>query len=224
MRHVTKAIKSRPRLRLGSSVKRIHPLESTRKPQFQTPENRAERGDWAMGTGFGVECARYSGRTLQKIRDHRVAPIFSLARVLPLQNRSALHSRRAELEPPGSHCHEPRGRLTISPTPQLSKTHMKITIDISVALFEQVRTQAKDRGLTVRAMVESGLRMVMAQPKPDAEPFHLRDFSFGASGAGGELGTLSDHTKWCDAANPEWTVQDGRLIRADGHDSGDSRQ
>jgi hypothetical protein len=51
-----------------------------------------------MGTGFGVECARYSSCALQKIRDHRVAPIFSSPRVLPPQNRSPLHSRRAESE------------------------------------------------------------------------------------------------------------------------------
>ena len=101
---------------------------------------------------------------------------------------------------------------------------MKITIDISDALFEQVRAQAKDRGLTLRAMVESGLRRVMAQPKPAAEPFHLRDFSFGATGAVRELSALSDPAKWRDTANPEWTLQDERLIRVDGHDRGDSRQ
>ena len=101
---------------------------------------------------------------------------------------------------------------------------MKTTIDISDALFEQARAQAKERGLSLRAMVESGLRMVMAQPRPAAEPFHLRDFSFGASGAGRELSALSDPTKWRDTANPEWTLKDGRLIRVDGQDSGDRRQ
>ena len=101
---------------------------------------------------------------------------------------------------------------------------MKTTIDISDALFEQARAQAKDRGLTLRAMVESGLRLDMAQPRPAIEPFHLQDFSFGASGAGPELSALSDPTKWRDIANPQWTLQDGRLIRADGHDGGNSRQ
>ena len=101
---------------------------------------------------------------------------------------------------------------------------MKTTIDISDTLFEQARAQAKDRGLTLRAMVESGLRMVMAQPKPAIEPFQLRDLSFGAAGAGPELSALSDPTKWREAANPQWTLQDGRLIRADGHDGGNSRQ
>ena len=96
---------------------------------------------------------------------------------------------------------------------------MKTTIDISDTLFEQARAQAKDRGLTLRAMVESGLRMVMAQPKPVAEPFHLQDFSFGASSAGGELSALSDPAKWRDIANPEWTLQNGGLIRVDSHEA-----
>lgn len=90
---------------------------------------------------------------------------------------------------------------------------MKTTIDISDALFEQARAQAKDRGLTLRAMVESGLRMVMAQPKPAGEPFKLRDFSFGSAGAGGELSALSDPTHWRNIANPDWTLQDGQLVR-----------
>ena len=100
---------------------------------------------------------------------------------------------------------------------------MKTTIDISDTLFEQARAQAKDRGLTLRAMVESGLRMVMAQPKPVAEPFHLRDFSFGVSGAAGEISALSDPTKWRDTANPEWTLKDGRLIRVESQHSPDSQ-
>ena len=95
---------------------------------------------------------------------------------------------------------------------------MKTTIDISDALFEQARAQAKDRGLTLRAMVESGLRMVMAQPKPASEPFKLQDCSFGSSGAGGELSQLSDPTKWRDLANPEWTLQDGQLVRMEGQE------
>ncbi len=103
-------------------------------------------------------------------------------------------------------------------------THMKTTIDISDTLFEQARAQAKDRGLTFRAMVESGLRMVMAQPKPAAEPFHLQDFSFGSTGAVPELSVLSDPATWRDAANPEWTLKDGRLIRVDGQDSGNRQQ
>ncbi len=90
---------------------------------------------------------------------------------------------------------------------------MKTTIDISDALFEQARVQAKDRGLTLRAMVESGLRMVMAQPKPAVEPFELRDFSFGISSAGEEPSALPDPSTWRDMANPEWTLRDGHLVR-----------
>ena len=96
---------------------------------------------------------------------------------------------------------------------------MKTTIDISDALSEQARAQAKDRGLTLQAMVESGLRLVMAQPKAVVEPFQLRDFSFGASRTGGEPNALPDPTTWRDIANPGWTLQDGHLMRVKHPDS-----
>ncbi len=52
---------------------------------------------------------------------------------------------------------------------------MKTTIDISDALFEQARAQAKAGGVTLRSLVESGLRLVMAQSKPTTERFELRE-------------------------------------------------
>ena len=57
----------------------------------------ARRGGSAMGPGFGVECARRGGCVVKKIRDHRVAPIFSPPPVLPPQNRSTLRCRRDRL-------------------------------------------------------------------------------------------------------------------------------
>ena len=90
---------------------------------------------------------------------------------------------------------------------------MKTTIDISDALFEQARLQAKARGVTLRALVESGLRMVMAQAKPAAEPFKLRDFSFGSSASGIALESQSDPRQWREIANPEWTMTDGQMVR-----------
>ena len=90
---------------------------------------------------------------------------------------------------------------------------MKTTIDISDALFEQARAQARARGVTLRSLVESGLRLVMAQSKPTTERFELRDFSFGTPGLQGGLEAHSDPTKWRDMANPEWTMKDGQLVR-----------
>lgn len=91
---------------------------------------------------------------------------------------------------------------------------MKTTIDISDALFEQARAQAKVRGVTLRALVESGLRLVMAQAKPVGEPFKLRDLSFGSSADGVTLESQSDPRQWREMANPQWTMKDGQLVRA----------
>jgi hypothetical protein len=90
---------------------------------------------------------------------------------------------------------------------------MKTTIDIADALFDQARAQAKARGVTLRALVESGLRMVLAQSKPASQRFEMRDFSFGTPSPQGDLEKHSDPSKWRDVANPEWTMKDGRLVR-----------
>lgn len=95
---------------------------------------------------------------------------------------------------------------------------MKTTIDISDALFEQARAQAKARGVTLRALVESGLRMVMAQSKPTGQWFELRDFSFGQPGPQSRLDAHSDPTHWREVANPEWTMKDGQLVRFNAED------
>lgn len=95
---------------------------------------------------------------------------------------------------------------------------MKTTIDISDALFEQARAQAKARGVTLRALMESGLRMVLAQTKPAPQRFELQDFSFGSPGTHGNLEEHSDPTRWRDIANPEWTMKNGQLVRVNSED------
>ena len=95
---------------------------------------------------------------------------------------------------------------------------MKTTIDISDALFEQARAQAKARGVTLRALVESGLRMVMAQSKPTGQRFEMRDFSFGKPGPKSSLEAHSDPARWREMANPEWTMKDGQLVRLNAED------
>ena len=55
-------------------------------------------------------------------------------------------------------------------------THMKTTIEISDALLEAAKRQAGDRGTTLRALVEEGLRTVL-EADPSSTSFTLRDAS-----------------------------------------------
>ncbi len=90
---------------------------------------------------------------------------------------------------------------------------MKTTIDISDALFEQARAQAKARGVTLRALVESGLRLAIAQSRPTAQKFELQDFSFGTPWPQGDLEAHCDPSKWREIGNPAWALRDGELVR-----------
>jgi len=58
---------------------------------------------------------------------------------------------------------------------------MKTTIEISDPLLREARKLAKREGVTLRALVERGLRLVVAETKP-AAPFKLRRASFKGSG------------------------------------------
>ena len=63
-------------------------------------------------------------------------------------------------------------------------THMKTTIDLSDALFDSAKELAQRRQTTLRALVEEGLRRVLADAKATGKPaFQLLD----ASVQGGEL-------------------------------------
>lgn len=55
-------------------------------------------------------------------------------------------------------------------------THMKTTIDLTDALFKEAKRTAAERGITLRALVEEGLRHVIDQAKPKKR-FVLRDVS-----------------------------------------------
>ncbi len=57
---------------------------------------------------------------------------------------------------------------------------MKTTVEISDALFERARAAAKQRGTSLRALIEDGLAAVLNAPKSKTvKP--MRDFSFGGS-------------------------------------------
>ena len=60
-------------------------------------------------------------------------------------------------------------------------THMKTTIEISDALFEAAKRQARRKGTTLRALVEQGLRRVL-QDSASESRFRLERRSFGGSG------------------------------------------
>lgn len=65
-------------------------------------------------------------------------------------------------------------------------THMKTTIDISTALYDDVRRVAKMENTTVKALVEEGLRRTLAEHKQRA-PFVLRNASFKGNGLQSEF-------------------------------------
>jgi hypothetical protein len=58
---------------------------------------------------------------------------------------------------------------------------MKATIDISDPPLREARKLAEREGVTLRALVERGLRRVMTETKRDA-PFKLRRASFKGKG------------------------------------------
>ena len=60
-------------------------------------------------------------------------------------------------------------------------THMKTTIDIADSILNDARRLAAREGITVKALVELGLRRVIAEKKR-AGPFRLRKASFKGKG------------------------------------------
>ena len=59
---------------------------------------------------------------------------------------------------------------------------MKTTVDIPIPLLEEARRAADREGTTLRALVEAGLRRVLADRRGRAIPFQLRDARFRGEG------------------------------------------
>lgn len=58
---------------------------------------------------------------------------------------------------------------------------MKTTIDLSDALLHEARDIAARKGMTLRAIIEQGLRRVIDEANRP-QPFKLRDVGFGGAG------------------------------------------
>ncbi len=65
-------------------------------------------------------------------------------------------------------------------------TLVKTTIEISDALLVAAKRHATERGTTLRALVEEGLRTVL-DSRPEADAFTLRDASVEGEGLRPEL-------------------------------------
>jgi hypothetical protein len=84
---------------------------------------------------------------------------------------------------------------------------MKTTVEISDVLFARAREAARERGVTLRALIEAGLSKVLASPDQPAHRPTLRDFSFGNSGQVTNLSLAEMRSE------REFDLVDGELVK-----------
>jgi hypothetical protein len=79
---------------------------------------------------------------------------------------------------------------------------MKTTLEISDAVVEEAKAVAAREGSTLRALVEEGLRTVLAR-KRSGRPFRLRDASFKGRGLHAEFAARGGWARLREAAYDE---------------------
>ncbi len=56
---------------------------------------------------------------------------------------------------------------------------MKTTVEIHDGLLERARQRAKDTGQPLRAIIEDGLRQLLAKPPPKKNEYKMKDCRYG---------------------------------------------
>ncbi len=97
------------------------------------------------------------------------------------QDRHARHTRPTRVAgvSPGGRRHGPICDDMVA--------HMKTTIELSDSLLEEARAVMAREGVTLRALVEEGLRRSLDDRKRRQPPFRLRDASVAGTGLRPEL-------------------------------------
>jgi hypothetical protein len=83
---------------------------------------------------------------------------------------------------------------------------MKTTIELPQPLFEQAKTAARAQGITLKALIESGLRMAIHPKSTPVVQAAWPDLSFHPEST--QAGHLIEASQWREAANPTpWPEQ-----------------
>ncbi|MGB4117950.1 MAG: hypothetical protein WBK51_15525 [Polaromonas sp.] len=77
---------------------------------------------------------------------------------------------------------------------------MKTTIELSDALMDQAKSAARSQGITLKALIESGLRMALHPKNTATAQAAWPDLTFHP--AADQSGSLLEASLWRDAANP----------------------
>lgn len=77
---------------------------------------------------------------------------------------------------------------------------MKTTIELTDGLFEQAKAAARAQGVSLKALIETGLRMAMYPKAPAASAPEWADLTFHPKPA--KAGHLIEPGQWREAANP----------------------
>ena len=92
-------------------------------------------------------------------------------------------------------------------------THMKTTIEISAPLLAKAKALAARESTTLRALIEEGLRHLLAR-KAERKPYKLRDMSFkGGGGLSPEMEAKGGWAKLREAAYPGFFDDDDDAVK-----------